>query len=191
MPLQVGFGVSRPDTDTPGGLIIQMATEFCMAPPWILRSWGAARGGRPATHGYVWWWNEEKGEWERIDGKPPHAEVTAWAGPYATRPDPFHRDWRLVLSDENLRAIITRCTELDGTPYGWEDLPIQPFTRWARSNPIAKRLVCTGVLMDALYRGCPREDLNAVPDLFPERMGRLGTRPWAQLISCVGAGGRG
>lgn len=154
--------------DGPAGLAIRAATELYCKPPWIL---GPAN---PATHAFLLW---EHADWVvyRLDGQPGGAALSVYpAGWQFTIPTAL---WRLT-GDVDQKSMLDKVVHLVGQEYGYFEVLAQglPLPIGLKAIDFVKQSsLCTRVVQLAMEAagGAAAHAATSLPDLFPERFGRM------------------
>lgn len=154
--------------DGPAGLAIRTATELYCKPPWLL---GPAN---PATHAFLMW---EHADWVvyRLDGQPGGAALMVYpSGWKFTVPTAV---WRLT-DDIDRTGMLNSIVNLVGQEYGYFEVMAQglPLPIGLKSIDFVKHSsLCTRIVQLAMESagGAVAHAAKSLPDLFPERFGRM------------------
>lgn len=160
-----------------GGMAIRTATEAFCKPPWVM---GAAH---PATHAFLMW-DHPDGVVYRLDGKPPRSELSVYPNGWSfTWPTAV---WRLVnaemdssgLTAADRSAMLARTAALVGIDYSFLEVVVQSMLLppgFKTLDPLKNCALCTRVVLEMMEGGSDRVRgvAKSMPDLFPERLGRI------------------
>ena len=149
------------------GLAIRAATEARCRPPWVLDA------AHAATHAFVCWRHSDDLAY-RLDAVGGHgAKLRTWeCRQDEAWPHPFAL---YEITDGDAHAGWLRCAELVGMPYNYLEALIQPIPILAREPLIGHAMICSRLCVEVLASmgGIPAMAAAALPDLFPERLGRV------------------
>lgn len=175
--MELHVAVHRDDAP-PAGPAITLVTEASLRGGWVMGHENVA------THAFVVLKTGEL-HW-RLDGEPPTARWRPFAGwqdygrPVAA--------WKILITDDQIRAAADKARSLDGTPYDWTEIagqasamvrnipgPLRAVSRLAHAQFMARSMICTRVAQTVLLAAgepCASE-MRRMDDLFPESLGQL------------------